>query len=253
MSFPTDVHLVAEKCILLYLVGTQHFGICLQPGPLSLSAFSVSNWVGHPYDHHSTTGFLMYLGYNPITWSAKKQLMVSRSSTESEYRAMASTVAELCWLHQVLKDLGIYLVVPPRIWCHNVFALAIALNPVFHACTKHIKVDYHFIHKRVLCKDLHIKYISTSDQLVDFFTKSLPTSRFQILCSKLLFTMVLKVLRGGEEKIKKKNSQWLVFKILNSYIVIYIQTTSFFIKPYDTIWLRKASCFIKTVLFCYTC
>ena len=120
----------------------------------------------------------MYLGYNPITWSAKKQLTVSKSSTKSEYRALASTTAELCWLRQVLRDLGIFLAILPKVWCDNVFALAIASNPVFHARTKHIEVDYHFIRERVLRRDLHVKYISTGDQLADIFTKSLPTSRF---------------------------------------------------------------------------
>ena len=43
MSFPIDAHLVTAKCILRYLVGTQHFGVLLQPGPLSLSAFSDSD------------------------------------------------------------------------------------------------------------------------------------------------------------------------------------------------------------------
>lgn len=154
MSFPTDIHLVAAKRILRYLVGTQHFSVLLQPGPFSLSAYSNSDWAGDPHDCHSTTGFIVYLSYNPITWSAKKQLTVSRSSTKSEYRALASTTVELCWIRQVLCDLGIYLVIPPKIWCYNVSALAIASNLVFHACTKHIEVDYHFFRERVLCKDL---------------------------------------------------------------------------------------------------
>ena len=47
----------------------------------------------------STIGYLVYLGYNPITWSAKKQLTISYSSTKFEYRALAaSTAAELCRL-----------------------------------------------------------------------------------------------------------------------------------------------------------
>ena len=98
MSFPTDIHLTTAKGILRYINGTLNFGIFLQPGPISLSAFSDSNWAGDPFDRHSTTGFIAYLGYNPITWSAKKQDIVTRSSTEFEYRALASTVAELCWL-----------------------------------------------------------------------------------------------------------------------------------------------------------
>ena len=105
----------------------------------------------------------MYLGYNLITWSAKKQITVSKSSTKSEYRALASTAAELCWIRQVLRDLDIYLATPPKIWCDKVSALAIASNTIFHACIKHREVDYHFIREQVLRRDLRIKYISMDD------------------------------------------------------------------------------------------
>ena len=105
----------------------------------------------------------VFWGHSPITWSAKKQLTVSRSSTEAKYCALAFASADLCWLRVLLKDLGIYLHDPPILWCDNVSALAIASNPVFHAHTKHIKVDFHFIRERVLCKDLQVKFVSTTN------------------------------------------------------------------------------------------
>ena len=171
-------------------------GILLQPGPFSLSAFSYSNWAGDPFDRHSITDYIMYLGFNPITWSAKKQDTISHSCIESEYRALATTTAELYWLRQVLKDLGIYLSAPPKLWCDNVSALAVASNPVFHAHTKHIEVDYHFVREKVLRRDIQIKYIATGDQLADVFTKSLSTSRFSFLRSKIMVSLDPMVLRG---------------------------------------------------------
>jgi len=154
MSFSTDIHLTATKRILRYIYGTLNFGILLQSSPISLSAFSDSDWAGDPFDRRSTTGFIAYLGYNPITWSVKKQDTISRSSTESEYRDLASIATEMCWLHQVFKDLGIFLSSTRKLWCDNVSALAIASNPVFHARTKHLEVDYHFVREKVLRKDL---------------------------------------------------------------------------------------------------
>ena len=78
----------------------------------------------------------------------------------------------------LLRDLGIFLSNPPLLWCDNVSALAIASNPVFHARTKHIEVDYHFVCEKVLRKDLLVKFISSNDKLVVIFTKGLSSSRF---------------------------------------------------------------------------
>ena len=72
MSAPCETHLVVAKRILRYVNGTPNLGIFFQPSPLSLSAFSDFDWVGDPIDRHATTSFLVYLGFNPITWSAKK-------------------------------------------------------------------------------------------------------------------------------------------------------------------------------------
>ena len=73
----------------------------------------------------------------------------------------------------LLKDLGVYLCAAPILWCDNVFALAIASNLVFHARTKHIEVDYHFVRERVLQHDLQVKFVASQDQLVDLLTKDL--------------------------------------------------------------------------------
>ena len=67
MSVPTDTHMVAAERILRYLNGTLNFGVYLRPGPISLSTFSDSNSVGDLFDRRSTTGYIIYLGYNPIT------------------------------------------------------------------------------------------------------------------------------------------------------------------------------------------
>ena len=154
-----------------------------------------ADWAGDPDDRRSTSGYLVYLVSNPITWSTKKQPTVSRSSTESTYRALAIATAELCWIRTLLKDLGIYLSQPPLLWCDNVFVLAIASNLVFHARTKHIEVDFHFVRERVLRKDLEVKFVSTIDQLADIFTKSLPTQRFIDLRRNLMVSVP--VIEGG--------------------------------------------------------
>ena len=126
MSKPTFVHLEVAKRVLRYIRGTLHHGICLSPGPLILTAFSDADWAGDPTDRRSTTGLLVFLGPNPISWSAKKQNTMSRSSTEAEYRALAISAAELSWLRILFKELKIFLPYVPVIWCDNISAIALS-------------------------------------------------------------------------------------------------------------------------------
>ena len=148
-------------------------------------------------DRRSITGIVVFFGNCPITWSVKKQAIVSRSSIEAEYRALASSAAELCWIRMLLRDLGVFLPQLPLLWCDNVSALVIASNPVFHARTKHIEVDYHFVRERVLKRDLLVKFISTHDQIADIFIKGLPSPWFHWLTSKLMWKFPF-CLRGDE-------------------------------------------------------
>ena len=183
---PTNIHLTAAKRVLRYLKGTLQFGLQFNKGSLQLNGFCDSDWAGNPDDRKSTSGYCIYLGSCLISWAAKKQSVVARSSTEAEYRSMAHTVAELYWLRMLLKELHISLLTAPCIWVDNISVLALSSNPVFHARTKHIEMDYHFIREKIFNKDIQAKYISTSAQPSDIFTKGLSSSRFIFLRDKLM-------------------------------------------------------------------
>lgn len=160
-------------------------GLRFRSCSLLLTAFSDSDWVGNPADRRSTTGSVIFLGPNPISWVAKKQTTVSRSSTEAEYRALAATKAELAWISQLLKDLFI-VVGPHTLFCDNQSALQIARNPVFHGRTKHIEVDLHFVRERVVSKSLSLCFLPTAQQPADLFTKPLSADRLAFLRGKLM-------------------------------------------------------------------
>jgi transposase InsO family protein len=178
MQSPTSAHLVAAKRVLRYVRGTISHGLLFQPGPMHLTVFTDADWAGNPVDRRSTTGFLVFLGNNLITWASKKQPTVSRSSTEAEYRSLAVGAAEVAWIRMLLRDLHVFLAHCPTVWCDNTSAISLASNPVFHARTKHVEVDYHFVRERVVRGDLNVQFIPTVDQLADLLTKALPTPRF---------------------------------------------------------------------------
>jgi len=164
---------------------------------ISSSAYCDSDWAGDPDDRRSTSVFAVFLGRNLVSWSAKKQPIVSRSSTEAEYWALAITTAEMFWLRMLLKDIHVFLSTTPTIWCDNVSALALASSPIYHANTKHIEVDYHFVREKVLNQDVLLKFISTDDQVADVFTKGLGSARFVYLRLKLMVIPSPISLRGG--------------------------------------------------------
>ncbi|KAJ8750374.1 hypothetical protein K2173_014289 [Erythroxylum novogranatense] len=143
------------------------------------------DWAGCPLTRHSTTGYCTFLGQNIISWCAKKQHTVSRSSTEAEYRALANTAAELTWLTYLLQDFSIPQKVSPTIFCDNLSALYLTVNPVFHARSKHIELDYHYVRERVALGLLVTKYIPTEQQVADIFTKPVPKALIKTFITKL--------------------------------------------------------------------
>ena len=105
----------------------------------------------------------MFLGCNPISWSTRKQATVSRSSTEAEYKALADATAEMMWVQRLLIELKVQHPSAAPLWCDNLGATYLSANPVFHARTKHIEIDFHFVRERVAQKLLDIRYICSGD------------------------------------------------------------------------------------------
>jgi histone deacetylase 1/2 len=177
---PTTQHWTAVKRILRYVKYTFDLGLHIHKSfSLLVSAFSDADWVGCFDDRKSTGGFAVFLGSNLISWSARKQATVSRSSTEAEYKAMANATAEVMWIQILMDELKIPCPRAARLWCDNMGAKYLSSNPVFHARTKHVEVDFHFVRDRVLQRRLDVRYISTKDQVADGFTKALTQQKLE--------------------------------------------------------------------------
>ena len=114
--------------------------------------------------------------------------MVSRSSAEAEYRAVANGVAEASWLCQLLGELHSPLTRSTLVYCDNVSAVYLSTNPVQHQRTKHVEIDMHFVRDRVAIGDVRVLHVPTTSQFADIFTKGLPSSTFAEFRSSLNIT-----------------------------------------------------------------
>jgi len=185
------------KRVLRYLKGIINNGLYYTPSFLDIHTYCDSELADNPDDRRSTSGYGVFLGRNLMSWSSKKQYVVSRSSTEAEYHSMALATAKLYWIQMLFKELGIGISSTPTLWCDNISAIALSSNPVFHARTKHVEIDYHFIREKVCHRGVKVQYISTLDQVADIFTKGQFAQQFQVLKHKLMVCSRPINLKGG--------------------------------------------------------
>ena len=111
--------------------------------------------------------------------------VVTRSSAEAEFKAMAQGISELLQIFIILIDLGITLKGPMKLYCDNQDAINIAHNPVHHDRTKHVEIDQHFIKEKLNNGLICTVYVPSSKQMADILTKGLPSSTFYTILDKL--------------------------------------------------------------------
>ncbi|KAG8479747.1 hypothetical protein CXB51_029269 [Gossypium anomalum] len=182
-----------------------------------LVGYSDADWASSVEDRRSTTGYVIYLGENPIAWCSKKQAVVSRSSSEAEYRSLSNCVSEVLWVKQLLEEIGVGLKQTSVIWCDNTSTVFMSANPTHHAKVKHVEIDHHFVREKVLDGTLQVNYVPSANQVADVLTKPVPPkqgggrsdrrslagagaghrARWPERCKLLMETVVVDVTSGG--------------------------------------------------------
>lgn len=107
----------------------------------TITAYLDADWAACPDTRRSTSGYCVYLGDNLISWSSKRQQIVSRSSAEAEYRGVANTVAEACWIKNMLLKLHHPMSRATLVFYDNISSIYLYANPIKHQRTKHVELD----------------------------------------------------------------------------------------------------------------
>jgi hypothetical protein len=181
MDRPTEIHVAAVKRIMRYLKGTLGYGILYKTkfnDELCLKGWCDSDYAGDLDDRKSTTGYVYMLGSGAISWSSKKQPIVTLSTTEAEFVSAASCACQGVWLRNILDYLKLKQQESTVIYCDNSSSIKLSKNPVMHGRCKHIDVRFHFL--RDLTKDgvVELVHCRTEDQLADILTKPLKLDSF---------------------------------------------------------------------------
>ncbi|GJW97319.1 retrovirus-related pol polyprotein from transposon TNT 1-94 [Tanacetum coccineum] len=171
---PTTAHMDALYRVLRYIKLSPGQGLHFpRDKNLCLSAYCDIDWATCPITRRSVCGSTIFLGQCLISWSSKKQLVVSRSSTEAEYRALVDCTCEIIWLQCLFKDLQVHTPTPTHIFCDNESTIALASNPVHHARTKHIEINCHFVRDKIKNNQVLPIFIPSRLQAADVLTKGL--------------------------------------------------------------------------------
>ena len=186
MSKPQQTHFKVAKIILRYVKGTLNLGLFYDANcDFSLKGYTDSDLGGDPNDGRSTCGYCFFVGSGAISWNSKKQQSTSLCSTEAEYKGCTNASKEALWLRRLLEDLGLPQKYPTPLYCDNQSAIALAKNPIFHARTKHIALQHHFIREQIEDKQISLLYCKGEDQVADILTKALCKDKFLFHCKNL--------------------------------------------------------------------
>ena len=181
LMIPTrTTHLQAVSRVFRYLSGTKDFRLVLGGVDPTIVGYSDSDWASQNH-RHSISGFTFFIGTGAVTWSSKKQPIITLSSTEAEYVALTHSSKEIIWIHKLLNDFYpiFSLTLPTTLYCDNQGAIRLSKDSTFHGRTKHIDVHFHFIRQTVSQNHVSLLYCPTDDMIADTFTKPLARFKFE--------------------------------------------------------------------------
>lgn len=193
LEHPGRRHWDAVIHVFRYLTGTLNVGIVYSGEDSSTLAgqrsFSLpkpqahcdSDWAGDRDSRRSTTGYIFKLAGGPLTWKSRLQPTVALSSTEAEYRAVTEAGQELLWLRNMMKLFGYEDKNPTVLGTDNMGAIHLTTKSTFHARTKHIEIQYHWIREVVNSGALVVQHVPTREMMADLLTKPLGKQQFHKL------------------------------------------------------------------------
>jgi len=186
---PGPKHWHAAQRVLKYLAKTPDMRLVLggdSDNATELIGYTDSDWAHDIDDRRSVSAYIWQLGESTVAWSSKKQSTVAASSTEGEYMALSYGAKQGLWMRRFLIEIGLELEKRSTpLLVDNQSSIDLSKEARFHARTKHIDVQHHFIRERVADETFVVKHCPSKLNLADGLTKPLPREPFEIMVDGL--------------------------------------------------------------------
>jgi hypothetical protein len=175
MSNYGSPHVAAAKHLLRYLQGSQSHVIILghRDNPFPMFPAMSDSDLGMGDNRKSVSGFIVFLGDSPISWSSKPQAVVALSSCEAEYISVTHCARDVLWLRNLFAEIGYPQESPTTIFCDSPGTVACTHDPHAHSKMKHISICEHFIRDCISKGTINVVHIDGKENPVDLFTKPL--------------------------------------------------------------------------------
>ena len=120
-----------------------------------------------------------------VSWSSRKQPIVTLSTTEAEFVAASACACQAIWMRMILKEIGHSQIEGTKLMCDNTSTIKLSKNLVLHGHSKHIRVRFHFFRDFTKEETINLLFCGTRNQLADLLTKPLKLEAFRKLQEEL--------------------------------------------------------------------
>lgn len=186
---PGDAHWEAAKRVFRYLKGTRELWLTYGGAGEDLAGFTDADG-NMAEDRRATSGYAFIINGGAVSWSAKRQEVVTLSTTESEYVGATHAAKEALWLRSLITQVFEQNIPATNVFSDNQSAIALAKDHQYHARTKHIDIRYHFIRWIIEEGKIRLIYCPTEDMVADVFMKALPSPKVKHFARELGLTTV---------------------------------------------------------------
>lgn len=182
---PGRKHWNALCKVYAYLNTTKHLKLTYGLDSPSHYGFTDSDGMSNE-DRHAVSGYVFTIDGGAVSWSSKRQEIVTLSTTEAEYVAATHAGKEAIWLQNLLSELFSDIQFTPfPLHSDNLGAIALAKDDRFHPRTKHIDIRFHWIRYAIESGKIALIYCRTNDMTADIFTKALPSIKVKHFASQM--------------------------------------------------------------------